>query len=726
MTGTTYCDLGNVYYSIENYELAIEYYKHAKNILVKSSNPNTSTLSIVINNLGSLYYRKGDYDKAIKYFKEALQIQRNLYNDYYNYSMYLNNIGGLYLILNKLDSATRYYNKSLEIRSKYLNRSSVLTQTYNQIAFLNIKKENYKMALSYIQKAINNNKIKTLKHADENEIDLSNAIDFWQLLESFNYKAIAFYKLSEQNKEIQDKYQDLSLKTFKKLLRYFDKIYANHLSEINYINYLAFNREVLNNAIDISYHTKNCSNEDFYSLIEKGKSILLFQSFVESEAKKIAGVPESLISLEKEYNNEIIQIDYKINSLENSGEIINSSNYYYKYILKRNNLVLRLDSLISWFENKYPEYYNLKYNFADFDLNKLQNLIPDSSAILEYFITDSMYYAVFISDSNFSYFGKENTVLKEEIKNHKYNINFFDDKEIEASGKKLFQLLLEPFEKQLQSKNTLIVIPDLELSLLPFESLTLERKSKITRPYYIIYDFNFLYHFSSTLYGRSLLNQRPNRKSEINLFACAPITNKIESRYNRYKSLPYSQIEVETINELFVKEGLKSTIMLDTNATIQVLKSNSNKYSIIHLATHGIINEDEPEFSGLLFYDNKKSDFNNFSKLRVFSIKETYNLQLKTELVVLSSCKSGVGKNIKGDGLYTLYRGLYFAGAKSILFSIWNIGDKFSAKFMSMFYKFILKGNTYISALRKTKLSLLKNNSYSLPIFWSNYIIIGD
>lgn len=731
ITGITYCDLGNVYYNLENYELAIQYYNYAKNILLHQPLHDIPTLSIIINNLGSTHYRKGNYSKAIEYFQEALRLNNSIQTDYYNLSMFLNNIGGIYTMLNELDSAGSYYEKSLSIRQKHLNNSRVLTQSYNQLAFLNIKKENYINSLSYIQKAIASNTVNYIEHSVDANPSFSNILDYWQIIESLYYKAIVLFELSQDDNSTCKQYQKMSLNTFKALLDYFDKIYSNYLTEKNYINLLAFNREILNTAIDISYRINNYSEEFIYTLIEKGRSIKLFQSYVESEAKKFANVPDSLLILEKIYNDEIIEIDYKLSLLEKNGEVLNSPDYYNNQIYKRNAIINKLDSLVLLYEKNYPKYYFLKYDFSSFNLVNLMKLIPDSSAIIEYFITDSLIYGLLISNNHLKLHCGTNENLNYFIKEHNNNIKFYNNA-ISETGKELYKILIKPFEFELSKINTLKIIPDLNLSLLPFETLVIDKQCQESIPKYLIYDFYISYQFSSTLYARSISNNHKyNIVDELNLIAFAPIIG--DNTYCdsvgifKYKSLPFSKSEVQGIYMSFVDKSLDSKICLGKNATIQSLVKNSKKYSIIHLSTHGIFNESDPEYSGILLYDNFKNAAKDMKcNLRIFNIKETYNLQLNAKLVVLSSCKSGIGKRIKGDGMYTLYRGLYYAGAQNIIFSIWQIGDKTTAVFMNIFYNYILKGCNFISALRKTKLHFINNSTLTLPIYWSNYLLLGN
>lgn len=103
----------------------------------------------------------------------------------------------------------------------------------------------------------------------------------------------------------------------------------------------------------------------------------------------------------------------------------------------------------------------------------------------------------------------------------------------------------------------------------------------------------------------------------------------------------------------------------------------------------------------------------------------TGNLNLKSDLLVLSSCESGVGKLMKGEGLQALSRGFFFAGTPNIVFSLWRILDKPTKKLMVNFYSNVLNGLSYSEALRQAKLSLINDPQTAFPYFWSSFILVG-
>ena len=104
---------------------------------------------------------------------------------------------------------------------------------------------------------------------------------------------------------------------------------------------------------------------------------------------------------------------------------------------------------------------------------------------------------------------------------------------------------------------------------------------------------------------------------------------------------------------------------------------------------------------------------------------EIYNLNLNADLVVLSACESGLGKIVKGEGIIGLTRGFIYSGARNIVVSLWQVADKSTSELMIEFYRNILDGKSYSSSLREAKLKLIKDGTYSYPLEWSPFVLIG-
>ena len=150
-----------------------------------------------------------------------------------------------------------------------------------------------------------------------------------------------------------------------------------------------------------------------------------------------------------------------------------------------------------------------------------------------------------------------------------------------------------------------------------------------------------------------------------------------------------------------------------------------SQYQIVHFATHALLDTRRPELSGIvLSLVNKEGDEQD-GFLRAHEI---YNLKLPAELVVLSGCRTGLGKEVRGEGLIGLTRGFMYAGAKRVAVSLWKVEDKPTAELMARFYKRML-GQEKLSAaaaLRAAQLEMWKDKRWSLPYYWAGFMLQGE
>jgi CHAT domain-containing protein len=148
------------------------------------------------------------------------------------------------------------------------------------------------------------------------------------------------------------------------------------------------------------------------------------------------------------------------------------------------------------------------------------------------------------------------------------------------------------------------------------------------------------------------------------------------------------------------------------------------KYRILHFATHGSLNSAHPELSGLVLslVDGRGKPIDGFLRLH-----EIYNLDLDADLVVLSACRTALGKEVYGEGLIGLTRGFMYAGASRVVSSVWNVDDRASAQLMSRFYEAMLTRRlSPASALREAQLALLRQPRWANPHYWAAFGLQGD
>ena len=190
-----------------------------------------------------------------------------------------------------------------------------------------------------------------------------------------------------------------------------------------------------------------------------------------------------------------------------------------------------------------------------------------------------------------------------------------------------------------------------------------------------------------------------------------------------FHRLPFSREEADAIVSLTSSDSsLKAT---DFQANRKRATSGElSHYRIVHFATHGLLNSEHPELSGLVLslVDETGKAQDGFLRMQ-----EIYNLQLPADLIVLSACQTALGKEIKGEGLVGLTRGFMYAGAQRVVASLWQVDDLATAELMKRFYRGMLKdGLRPAQALRLAQLEMLKQKRWSSPFFWAPFFIQGE
>ena len=187
--------------------------------------------------------------------------------------------------------------------------------------------------------------------------------------------------------------------------------------------------------------------------------------------------------------------------------------------------------------------------------------------------------------------------------------------------------------------------------------------------------------------------------------------------------LPFTRFEAEgIIGAAPSNQSLKAT---DFRANLETATSAElAQYRFVHFATHGILNSEHPELSGIVLslVNERGQPTDGFLRLN-----EIYNLRLSADLVVLSACQTGLGKEIRGEGLVGLTRGFMYAGARSVVASLWKVDDRATAELMKRFYLGMLRDNLPpAAALRVAKVEMWKQKRWSAPFYWAAFELQGE
>jgi CHAT domain-containing protein/tetratricopeptide (TPR) repeat protein len=187
--------------------------------------------------------------------------------------------------------------------------------------------------------------------------------------------------------------------------------------------------------------------------------------------------------------------------------------------------------------------------------------------------------------------------------------------------------------------------------------------------------------------------------------------------------LPFSRREAAAIKSAVGEGQTLEAVDFDASRAT-AMSAELGQYRIIHFATHGLLNSEHPELSGLVFslVDRQGKPQNGFLRLH-----EVYNLNLPAELVVLSACQTGLGKDVKGEGLVGLTRGFMYAGAARVMASLWQVDDLATAELMKRFYAKVLgEGLRPAAALRDAQVEMWKQKQWHAPYYWAGFTLQGE
>lgn len=193
----------------------------------------------------------------------------------------------------------------------------------------------------------------------------------------------------------------------------------------------------------------------------------------------------------------------------------------------------------------------------------------------------------------------------------------------------------------------------------------------------------------------------------------------------RLVALPDAETEVRSLTQFFAAN--RSNLFIGANANEKTFKSQAPMYSIIHCATHGVLDNNHPLYSYLLF-SNADGDGGNDGLLEA---REIMNLELNADLVVLSACETARGRVGAGEGMIGMSWAFFAAGSRATIVSQWKVNSASTAEWMTGFYQELrpaADGKKFVKAdaLRLAMLKMMKDRRYSHPFYWAGIVLIGS
>lgn len=307
----------------------------------------------------------------------------------------------------------------------------------------------------------------------------------------------------------------------------------------------------------------------------------------------------------------------------------------------------------------------------------------------------------------------------------------------------LSDLVLKPVAADLPKYRRLLIVADGALHLVPFAALPDPGAAPVEGRAPRVIEGHPVIHLPSASVGATLRQERRgtplNRQGPLvaivadPVFDTAPPSPGEDSRADlarsvrdlglaRLEPLPYTREEAEAIHAL--RPGAVVSV-LGFEAKREILEDERWRHApILHFATHGLFNDRQPELSGLAFTQvNPDGTPRRNSFLR---LQDIYGLDLDADMVVLSACQTGLGKELRGEGLLGMTRGFLTRGVPQLVVSLWKVGDRSTKELMTRFYRELFNGYPPPEALQRAQKTMLREPAWNDPAQWAGFIFVGD
>ena len=787
----SYYTIGNLYGSMFNYHQSLQYFQQGNRIMSKNYGGANDVLATYLAYTGRLYAKIGDHPSAVQYINDGQVMAEKLLKKDHPYLAIVYNIAGdYYSDLKDLSNANRYYSKAISIYQKAYGPGSVregdvyskLGQTYAALSDHEKALATYNQALAIFDAKMGTRNVKSASTHHAAGITLTSQKRYADALESFRKafkgissdpdyladpnlnpalpdleneilalrisasKADAFYRWGVGPDDDRLAKLGMAMESYDYSMKLIERISGeynneNGRAELEKQSRAVYNRG-LNTAYDLYVLTGNRTYaEKAFSISARSKSALLLENMKDERAKMLAGVPDSLVSAERDLK---IELAYHKNNLYQAQKTRDSAR-----IAANEQQIFDVDQRIQQLkrelERNFASYYRHKYERSSVTVAEVRAFVDDpAAAVIEYFVGDTVIYRFAVVGDNFHFdaIPKKDELLllvadyEKSLSDGAFIMNARDsaDRMYLHSAHAIYELLLEDIVDQYDDVTRMIIVPDDFLAQLNFGTL-LSRGGDEANVDYLSLDFLARRFQVSYVYSSYFLREnRVAKKKFDDLFAgFAP-----SYRAGAYADvdtvshplvyfavrdgilpLPGAQDEVKRISDL-----MGGRTWLDLDATETNFKTHAGDYGILHLAMHSLLNNENPSYSELLF--NPEMDQMNDGYL---NIAEIYNLKLNAQLVVLSACSSGYGKIQKGEGPISISRAFSYAGCPSVVMSLWKIPDSVTSEIMANFYLGLNNGLPKDEALRQAQLKFLgevEDPLYRHPYFWAGFVVMGD
>ncbi|MEO5891232.1 MAG: CHAT domain-containing protein [Ferruginibacter sp.] len=727
-----YNNLGILYHETGNFRQAKNYFEKAISILPEANPFYIELLTTYKSNLASALIRLEEYTKAGEIYKTMAPFNQNKNEILYNLATIKLNTGAFTEAINSFrqisyipgkkvrvyaytglaffrmglnDSAKVYFDRAIEDNNfnKQTNKNTPLGLALQFKADMLASGKKYSQAIITYQ-AATEQFYPGLPHnaiLDKNTI-FTGVFSYINLFNTLAGMAASYQKLYQQEKKIPLLKEALNKYSAAfKLADYVEKTYDSDEARLflNKIKYTVHDKPI---AISLQLFelTQNKEYvEDAYNFDQQNKATILSLNVQENFLRTQVGFNSGLFTVESNLKSSITRLSLKAAQITDSDQLKQIGISISEYEIELSKVREKINDL--------PGYRTQKYAQAIPSINKVQQMLDVKMVLLSYHLSGTELVIFCISKD-------ETSVYKQSISESffkriaflKYSLNKNPAEQAyegAPAATELYKVVIGAVWNKIRHADKLLIIPDDELNHLPFEVLQNENGG------YLAEQFSIQYQYST-----SLLSYSRSTFASHTVMAVAPFATMGSLLFTK---LSYSKEEVEQV---------KGKILIDSSATKANFLQLANRYAILHLATHTIVNDTVPSKSLIAFYPvagQPASESNLY-------LPEIYNLQLdSTQLVILSACETGAGPLSKGEGLLSLARAFTYAGCPNIIASLWKADDKSTAWIIQRFYFYLNDGVEKSMALHKAKLDYLYSpdieKRFKTPNYWAHLVITG-
>lgn len=672
---------------------------------------------------GFLLYQSGRYAAALICFREALRVYRHIFGPVHvEVHNVLNNIAlSLYGQGNTKEAFEVFYEAIGALDAQQGGYEQKVFNARCNLGKAHLQAGRPDSALYWLEKA-----------CELNRYDLCTLSTDFDAFPFSHRLLIPLGIYADYQARYPDQQDTLSaqLKVYRTIMALSNYLQVNSYTGGTQLKYALENKKYFENAIRL--------------LLERGKPGDLEQAMqwaVQHQARQLSGhlfradiglkrgnVPDSL-------ENTLNKLSTTIGFLEQKalqGEMTGASSGYqdslqHKLFNLREQKALLLDKV----REVHKEFYQSRYSVPMPSLQGIRDscLLTEQDVLLNYFTGDSSLF-VFCVSKDTSYAvevgNKDSLLMQAEVFLDLLKLESGPNDDFTAQAFHLYRQLIAPVEPMLLSKANLIIIPDGFLWQIPFEGLISgmpEQGADWRRFPFLLKDHNISYAHSVTALRHLLFREQPEVYHE-GVLAFAPefsgeaSGDDMASRMadGELEDLAFTKIEAKKIVSI-----LGGKLVKGQEATVSSFKESAPYWRLLHLSTHSQANAEKGDL-GFAAFSPEPEDSSRQSWLYA---NDLYQMEIRADQVVLSGCETGQGELKESEGVISLGRGFLYAGAGSVVSSLWPVSDQATAYFMELYYEGIKSGVSKTEALRQAKLGMLMS-PYKEPVYWSAFTLVGD